>query len=145
MKRYWLHSWIAIGAVLAAATTLGAGEIPEYPPTADDVEIHYVLSDIAGEPGHTDLPMYFSMVSNSPMQGFSAAFTYDRNILTAESFESFVAMDGRPPDFVEIGIWAPSDPDIPRHGCYVGIVIDMYNVARYYPTEGSHSPAFASR
>ncbi len=143
MRRQWLYVGVLLSIAFGAWSTVGASEMPPIPSTPEDVDVTYILSDISGGPGAMGLPAYFSIATNSPMQGALVAFSYDRNVLAAESIESYIKRDGKEPDYLNLYIWAPPDPGIPRHGCYLGFVWDFLDEGAYfYPAEGEQLASF---
>jgi hypothetical protein len=66
------------------------------------------------------------------MQGFSIAFAYNKEVLAATAFECFAGIGGEPPDFLDVQVWTPADPDS-VHGCYAGVVFDFEADIWYVP------------
>ena len=110
---------------------IGGDSIPVVP-TIEDLEVTYRLSEAAGNPGDEQIPVYFYMNSNSGLEGFSAGFTYDRDMLLIESFTSLAHINGEEPDFVSVKTFTPEAPG-GRHGAIIGVVASFMQEFYYYP------------
>jgi hypothetical protein len=110
--------------------------------SGEEVQATFRLSEGAGTPGATGIPIYFYIESNTALDGFLVAFTYDRNVLAIESFESLMHLAGEAPDYAAITVETPSDPAAP-HGAALGVVSDFENQRMYYPVAGE--PAALAR
>ena len=108
------------------------GPEPPVVENLEDVRVTFRLSEAAGIPGADNVPVYFFIESNTAIQGFSAAFLYDKNVLEAQSFDSLVHLSGSEPDFVQTRIWTPPDRDLPW-GLTIGVVLDLNGTYRLYP------------
>ncbi len=112
--------------------TLRGGELP-VAPTVEDIDVTFRLSDAAGRPGDSGIPVNFFIESNTAMQGFAMGFTYDKDILSVDDLTSYAHIFGMEPDFVSTRIWKPADPEAP-HGAGMGMVASLLCEWLYYPS-----------
>ncbi len=118
------------------------GPTPPMVATSEDVQATFRLSEGAGSPGDTDIPVYFFIESNTAIQGFAAAFTYDTSILTIESVTSLANLTGERPDFLVAKTVTPADPAAP-HGVVIAVVGDFMSEYFYY--SGPNEPVACAR
>jgi hypothetical protein len=133
-----MNAWnmrFLLGVVLLVV--LSPAWAADYPvaPTDDDVEVTYRLTDAEGMPGEKGVPVYFFMDTNSAMNAFRMALTYDSDVLAAESIETFIEVGGGPPGFLITEIYPYEGPDAP-HGCLIAMVSDLTQEIWYYPEPG---------
>jgi hypothetical protein len=101
----------------------------------EDVQASFRLSEAAGRPGDTGIPIYFYVDTNTSLESISAGFTYDHEVLALESLHLLAHMSGEAPYYEMVRMQNPEEPGIP-YGAGLGVMADINFIRHYYPTPG---------